>query len=67
MPGKHNDHNFIFFGKNDKNEKYLELPDLARKLINKFHTPRIFMFFKQKNEKSLEFSDLARKMIRKTV
>ena len=36
MQGKHTDHDFDFFGgKNEKNEKCLELPDLARKLIKK--------------------------------
>ena len=47
MAGKHSDHYFcrwqakivttinIFFEKNEKNEKCLELPDLARKLIRK--------------------------------
>jgi hypothetical protein len=54
MPGKHNAHNFNFFvEKNEKNEKYLELPDLARKLIRKsFQTnlplPPIIFFCKQK-------------------
>jgi hypothetical protein len=45
MAGKHSDHYFrrwqakivttiyLFFEKNEKNEKFLELPDLARKLI----------------------------------
>ena len=36
VQGKHNDHNFDFFLKKmRKNEKCLELPDLARKLIRK--------------------------------
>jgi len=47
MAGKHSDHYFrrwqakkmttinIFFEKNEKTEKCLELPDLARKLIRK--------------------------------
>jgi hypothetical protein len=36
MPGKHNDHNFyLILEKNEKNEKFLELPDLARKFIEK--------------------------------
>ena len=47
MAGKHSDHYFrrwqakivtainIFFERNEKNEKYLELPDLARKYIRK--------------------------------
>jgi hypothetical protein len=29
------DHNYSFFEKNEKNEKCLELPDLARKCIRK--------------------------------
>ena len=36
MAGKHSDHNFHYFlGKNEKNEKFLELPDLARNLTRK--------------------------------
>ena len=83
MAGKHSDHYFcrcqanivttifIFFEKKEKNEKCLELPDLARKLIRKtfwkfYPPPRIFRFFFEKNEKCLELSDLARKLIRKT-
>jgi hypothetical protein len=34
MPGKHNDHNFYLFL--EKNEKCLELLDLARKLVEKW-------------------------------
>jgi hypothetical protein len=34
MAGKNSDHNY-FFGKKLKNEKCLELPDLARKLTRK--------------------------------
>jgi hypothetical protein len=47
MSGKHSDHYFrrwqakivttikFFFEQNEKNEKFLDLPDLARKLIRK--------------------------------
>ena len=67
--GKNSDHNYFFFEKNEKNEKCLELPDLARKLIRKifwnFFTPPPGIFFWKKNEKCLEFPDLARKLVRK--
>ena len=68
MPGKHNDHNFYLFL--EKNEKCLELLDLARKLIEKsFETnlppaPQQVRFEKEK--KCLELPDLARKLIRKS-
>ena len=72
MQGKHNDHNFDFFLKKmKKNEKCLELPDLARKLIKKSFKfccppPQKIRFFEKKNEKCLELPDLGRKLIRKS-
>ena len=54
-----------------KNEKCLELPDLARKLIKKSFKifrppPKKKLGFLRKNEKCLELPDLARKLIRKS-
>ena len=55
-----------------KNKKYLELPDLARKLIRKSFKKicpppqKKIRFFLRKNEKCLELPDLARKLIRKS-
>ena len=54
----------IFFW---KNEKSLELPDLARKFIRKTfqkNNPSWF-YFVEKNEKGLELPDFARKLFRK--
>jgi hypothetical protein len=69
VSGKHNDHNFYFFGgKNLKNKKCLELLDLARKLIErsflkKFGAPPKKIGLKKK---CLELPYLARKLMRKT-
>ena len=48
MAGKNSDHNKFCFEKNEKNEKCLELPDLARKSIRKI------FFAKAESRKQLE-------------
>jgi hypothetical protein len=73
VSGKHNVHNFYFFGgKNEeKKKKSLEMLDLARKLIKKKFleivgprpTPKKIGL--KENKKCLELPDLARKLVRK--
>ena len=66
MAGKHSDHYFrrwqanivttinFFLEKNEKNEKCLELPDLARKCIR--------IFFLKKNQKVLRIAGFGEKI-----
>ena len=61
VQGKHNDHNFDFFLKKmRKNEKCLELPDLARKLIKKgfkkFASPHKKIVFLREKRKVLRIA-----------
>ena len=53
MPGKNSDHNLFIFEKNEKSQKCLELPDLARKFIKR-EVLRIFWFGEKVDQKNFQ-------------